>query len=197
LLSRYYIEQLAREPALATAADKQPPADWPHAGRVEFRDVVLSCECAVQIAFVALPAWIGAACRPPALTSLLPSVCCCADRDGLEPALKGLSVSILGGERIGVVGRTGAGQTPAWLASVLYSEPADASCFCATAGKSTLATALFRLREVSAGSVLVDGVDLATLGLDDVRGRTNGLAIIPQVPACRFVRHFSCALACA
>ena len=28
----------------------------------------------------------------------------------------------------------------------------------------------------------MDGVDLATLGLDDVRGRTRGLCIIPQDP---------------
>src|SRR4051812_32947382 len=50
------------------------------------------------------------------------------------------------------------------------------------AGKSTLATALFRLRDLSSGSILVDGIDLKTLGLDDVRGRKCGLCIIPQDP---------------
>jgi ABC-type multidrug transport system fused ATPase/permease subunit len=39
--------------------------------------------------------------------------------------------------------------------------------------------ALFRLVELESGSVLVDGVDLAKLGLSDVRGR---LSIIPQDP---------------
>jgi len=50
----------------------------------------------------------------------------------------------------------------------------------AGAGKSTLATALFRLVELDHGSVVVDGVDLSNLGLEDVRGR--GMAIIPQDP---------------
>ena len=48
--------------------------------------------------------------------------------------------------------------------------------------KSTIATALFRLRELTSGKILVDGVDVAKLGLRDVRGRPNGLAIITQDP---------------
>lgn len=75
--------------------------------------------------------------------------------DELEPALRGCSFTALPGEKIGVVGRTGA-------------------------GKSTLATALFRLRECSDGLVRVDDVDISTLGLSDVRGR--GICIIPQDP---------------
>lgn len=38
-------------------------------------------------------------------------------------------------------------------------------------------TALFRLVEISSGSILIDGVDISKLGLTDVR---SGLAIIPQ-----------------
>ena len=41
------------------------------------------------------------------------------------------------------------------------------------------ATALFRLRELEAGKVLVDGVDIKRVGLQDVRGK--GMCIIPQV----------------
>ena len=83
--------------------------------------------------------------------------CVMSYRNDLPPALCGLSVHIKGGQRIGIVGRTGA-------------------------GKSTIATALFRLRELTSGSIVVDGVDISTLGLGDVRGRPNGMAIITQDP---------------
>ena len=66
-----------------------------------------------------------------------------------------MTARIQGGERVGCVGRTGA-------------------------GKSSLAVALFRLVEPCGGRVLLDGYDLASLGLADVRGR--GMAIIPQEP---------------
>jgi ABC-type multidrug transport system fused ATPase/permease subunit len=75
-------------------------------------------------------------------------------RDGLPLALDGLSFVVEPGKRCGVVGRTGA-------------------------GKSTLTIALFRLVEGESGRILIDGVDLSTLGLSDVRGR---LSIIPQDP---------------
>ena len=50
------------------------------------------------------------------------------------------------------------------------------------AGKSSLTVALFRLVEIEAGRIRLDGVDLSEIGLSDVRGRTNGMAIIPQDP---------------
>ncbi|OQR92921.1 multidrug resistance-associated protein 1 [Achlya hypogyna] len=68
--------------------------------------------------------------------------------------LDDVSFRILPGEKVGVVGRTGA-------------------------GKSSLAKALFRLHEVAAGRVLVDGVDTAELGLRTLRSR---LAIVTQAP---------------
>ena len=49
-------------------------------------------------------------------------------------------------------------------------------------GKSSLTVALFRLVEIESGRIFLDGVDLSTLGLADVRGRPNGMAIIPQDP---------------
>ena len=78
-------------------------------------------------------------------------------RPGLPLALNGLSFVVEPGQRCGVVGRTGA-------------------------GKSSLTVGLFRLVEIESGTILLDGVDLATLGLSDVRGRPNGLSIIPQDP---------------
>ena len=46
------------------------------------------------------------------------------------------------------------------------------------AGKSTLTLALFRILERAGGRIMVDGVDIAKIGLQDLRSR---LTIIPQV----------------
>ena len=75
-------------------------------------------------------------------------------RAGLPLVLHGLSMHVNAGERIGVVGRTGA-------------------------GKSSIMTTLFRLVELSGGSITIDGVNIAKIGLHDLRSR---LAIIPQDP---------------
>ena len=75
-------------------------------------------------------------------------------RPGLPDVLRGLTMEVAPGEKIGIVGRTGA-------------------------GKSSIMTALYRLVEVSAGSILVDGVDISRIGLKDLR---SALAIIPQDP---------------
>lgn len=68
--------------------------------------------------------------------------------------LKGISLNIFGGEKIGVVGRTGS-------------------------GKSTLIQVFFRLVEPSGGRIIIDGIDITTIGLHDLRSR---FGIIPQEP---------------
>ncbi|XP_022785081.1 multidrug resistance-associated protein 1-like [Stylophora pistillata] len=75
-------------------------------------------------------------------------------REGLPLVLKQISCDIKPGEKVGIVGRTGA-------------------------GKSSLALALFRILERAGGKITIDGVDIATLGLQDLRSR---ITIIPQDP---------------
>jgi ATP-binding cassette subfamily C (CFTR/MRP) protein 1 len=75
-------------------------------------------------------------------------------RAGLPLVLKGLHLHVKAGERIGIVGRTGA-------------------------GKSSIMSTLFRMVELSGGSIVIDGVNIAEVGLGDLRQR---LAIIPQDP---------------
>ncbi|KAG0259962.1 hypothetical protein BG011_002238 [Mortierella polycephala] len=75
-------------------------------------------------------------------------------RPGLELILKGVNCSIRPHEKIGICGRTGA-------------------------GKSSLTLSLFRIIEAVKGQIFVDGVDISTLGLYDVRSR---FSIIPQDP---------------
>lgn len=68
--------------------------------------------------------------------------------------LRGISCTFEGGHRIGIVGRTGS-------------------------GKTTLIGALFRLVEPVGGKIVVDGIDISTIGLHDLRSR---FGIIPQEP---------------
>ncbi|ONK69820.1 uncharacterized protein A4U43_C05F27080 [Asparagus officinalis] len=68
--------------------------------------------------------------------------------------LRGISCIFEGGHKIGIVGRTGS-------------------------GKTTLIGALFRLVEPAGGKIIIDGLNIATIGLHDLRSR---FGIIPQDP---------------
>jgi ATP-binding cassette, subfamily C (CFTR/MRP), member 1 len=73
-------------------------------------------------------------------------------RSDLPEVLRGFNLQVGGSERIGIIGRTGA-------------------------GKSSLIGALFRMQELSGGSITIDGEDISKLPLDALRSR---LSIIPQ-----------------
>ena len=73
-------------------------------------------------------------------------------RKDFDLVLKNLSFKIQPGEKVGVVGRTGA-------------------------GKSSLAMALFRAIEAEEGKILVDDVDIGTIGLQDLR---ENIVMVPQ-----------------
>ncbi|KAL2082928.1 hypothetical protein ACEWY4_020701 [Coilia grayii] len=75
-------------------------------------------------------------------------------RPELDLVLHGITCDIDSTEKIGIVGRTGA-------------------------GKSSLTNCLFRIIEAAQGKILIDGIDIATIGLHDLRSRVT---IIPQDP---------------
>uniref|UniRef100_A0A663DTZ5 ATP binding cassette subfamily C member 2 n=1 Tax=Aquila chrysaetos chrysaetos TaxID=223781 RepID=A0A663DTZ5_AQUCH len=75
-------------------------------------------------------------------------------RPELELVLQGITCNIRSTEKVGVVGRTGA-------------------------GKSSLTNCLFRVLEAAGGTIIIDEVDIATIGLHDLR---QNLTIIPQDP---------------
>uniref|UniRef100_A0A6I8RP40 ATP binding cassette subfamily C member 3 n=1 Tax=Xenopus tropicalis TaxID=8364 RepID=A0A6I8RP40_XENTR len=75
-------------------------------------------------------------------------------RAGLDLVLKNLNLKVNGGEKVGIVGRTGA-------------------------GKSSMTLCLFRILEPAEGIVKIDNVNISEIGLQDLRSR---LTIIPQDP---------------
>lgn len=75
-------------------------------------------------------------------------------REETPLVLHGLTLNVLPAEKIGIVGRTGA-------------------------GKSSLLNILLRIVNIEAGTIMIDGIDIAQLGVHDLRSK---MAVIPQDP---------------
>ena len=75
-------------------------------------------------------------------------------RPNAPMVLRGISCTFEGGHKIGIVGRTGS-------------------------GKTTLISSLFRLVEPEEGMVIIDGLNISTIGLHDLRSH---FGVIPQDP---------------
>ncbi|KAJ1731797.1 ABC transporter C member 13 [Coemansia sp. Benny D160-2] len=117
-LFRHYLD-MDRDDDSVTDAVK-PPADWPSAGKIEFRNFSVKY------------------------------------RSDLEYALKDINLTINPGEKIGIVGRTGA-------------------------GKSSLSRAVFRLisKDTCEGAILIDDCDISSIHISDLRPK---IGTIPQEP---------------
>ncbi|XP_017727202.1 PREDICTED: multidrug resistance-associated protein 1 isoform X3 [Rhinopithecus bieti] len=79
---------------------------------------------------------------------------CLRYREDLDFVLRHINVTINGGEKVGIVGRTGA-------------------------GKSSLTLGLFRINESAEGEIVIDGINIARIGLHELRFK---ITIIPQDP---------------
>ncbi|XP_034604625.2 ABC transporter C family member 10, partial [Setaria viridis] len=110
--------------AAEVVEEHQPAQDWPQVGRVDLRDLK-----DIKINFLHI-----------------------RYRQDAPFVLHGITCTFEGGDKIGIVGRTGS-------------------------GKTTLIGALFRLVEPAEGKISVDSIDITTIGLYDLRSR---LGIIPQ-----------------
>ena len=73
-------------------------------------------------------------------------------REGLPNSIKNINLNIKPMEKIGICGRTGA-------------------------GKSSLTSAIYRLCELSQGKIMIDDIDISSLGLHQLRSK---MSIIPQ-----------------
>jgi len=124
-------------------------ADWMDDKRTgtEEKDAKKSAEMKSQIAPSPPKSW-------PTAGSVQFRNFSCRYRAELPLTLRSISAEIRPLEKVGVVGRTGA-------------------------GKTSMAMALFRIVDATEGCILIDGVDIATVSLYDLRSR---ITIIPQDP---------------
>ncbi|KAF9997077.1 Multidrug resistance-associated protein 1 [Entomortierella chlamydospora] len=109
-------------------------------------------------------------------------------REGLDLVLRNISIEILPGESVGIVGRTGAGKSSLTLALFRVVEAANSYWAKATdnTGRTLFESTVTSIDneeslfgQESGGSIEVDGIDISTIGLEDLR---KSLAIIPQDP---------------
>ncbi|KAF9292451.1 hypothetical protein BGZ68_005134 [Mortierella alpina] len=117
-------------------------------------------------------------------------------REGMDLVLKNVSFEVKPAEKVGIVGRTGAGKSSLTLALFRIIEAADSYWARATEQEGSAKNRRHSLmlqkdlqgsplgslsspRHVGVGSIEIDGIDISKLGLRDLR---KHLAIIPQDP---------------
>lgn len=115
-------------------------------------------------------------------------------REGLDLVIKNISLDIKPGEKVGIVGRTGAGKSSLTLALFRIIEAADSywakrsdnSVAVSHVTDSTVALGHSEeergqslMEQEDGGKIEIDGIDISTVGLQDLR---QHLAIIPQDP---------------
>lgn len=137
--------------------DRSPPPNWPGQGHVDIKDLQVYLEEHNKTKLINLSSLSK-------VIAILTYIFGSYDynfsdkqvryRPNTPLVLKGITLSINGGEKVGVVGRTGS-------------------------GKSTLIQVFFRLVEPTGGKIIIDGIDISALGLHDLRSR---FGIIPQEP---------------
>ncbi|KAG0085747.1 Multidrug resistance-associated protein 1 [Podila epicladia] len=144
-----------RTEALATTAIALPK-NWPHKGHIVFRNYSTRY------------------------------------REGLDLVIKNISIDIRPGEKIGIVGRTGAGKSSLtlalfriieaansyWAKASNYSEP-QLDGYKINESPPTARNGFYSTEDEDGGSIEIDGIDISTVGLEDLR---QNLAIIPQDP---------------
>lgn len=124
--------------------ENRPHASWPLYGTVDIHNLQVVGVIIIFIAYYLL------------FFADLVSFCLTKVRYAphMPLVLRGVTCTFVGGQKTGIVGRTGS-------------------------GKSTLIQTLFRITDPIAGRILIDGIDISSIGLHDLRSR---LSIIPQDP---------------
>lgn len=149
------IEEYANKNQEAPAqTDVVLPKNWPQAGQIEFRNYSTRY------------------------------------REGLDLVIQNIGFTVLPTEKVGIVGRTGAGKSSLTLALFRIIEAANSHWAKASHNRADMDADLGSEKEAVAdlekvqveedgGSIWIDGVDISTVGLKDLR---QHLAIIPQEP---------------
>ncbi|KAF9358095.1 hypothetical protein BGX26_002516 [Mortierella sp. AD094] len=146
-------EYANKNPEAPAETDAKLPENWPNEGRVEFRNYSTRY------------------------------------REGLDLVIKNISLTVLPAEKVGIVGRTGAGKSSLTLALFRIIEAANSHWAKASHNGADSDSDPEKMKEVvelekveveeDGGSIWIDGIDISTVGLNQLR---QHLAIIPQDP---------------